>query len=195
MPNTLDGLNRDKTYMRKQGSAFLALTEVQQTGAALAVADTIHDMGYAQKTVYDRKTEETKEADQGGTEHVSGDKTTATFDYTIMQRDEKHLKLPLPASNGGFAGKYGRFYVELTNKKLGTGANKGQILVIGCATIEPSLNIDGSDMYVKHKWNPTPVTVAVTVDLSAFTGSLGAGVGSATFAPGDYEQIVEFTYA
>lgn len=178
---------RDKTFMRKQSSALLWGMEVDPDGSPLGAPDTYHGLGYALKTVYNRAATQTKEKDQGGTEHVVGTETAATFEYTVMQRDKLHIDLPKDLD-----GHYIRFVQELTNSALST---MKQYLVVCAALIEPTLVVDGTDMYVKHKYTCSPNSsgASITLDLSSITDtSFGAGPAAAgSIAVGEYELIVE----
>lgn len=181
-------ITRNDAFIRKTASGLAWITEVQATGAALGTPDTLHGYGRVQKSVYERKATQTKEKDQGGVEIVVSTEVSATMTLDVMQRDAAHITLPTDMD-----GKYARIIQELTSSKLN---GKMQYLVIGCATPEPSLKVDGSNMYPNHVWNCKPVSVAVTVDMTDIEdGSIGAVTGDVDLAVGDYEAIYEYTPA
>jgi len=200
MASVLAGITRNDGAVRKQGSGVLWGAEVVSTGedpsvgtptaGGLTAADTYWKFGRAQKSVYNRSVTVSKEADQGGDKIETGTETDTTFEYTIMQRDKEHIILPKTAD-----GAYIRFIQELTNKKLN---GKMQFLIVPCAKIEPGMQLDGTDMYVKHKYNCLPYSgsSALTVTLTGLVSSIGAvDTLTATVNTGDYEVVVDYTPA
>lgn len=182
---------RDTTYLHRRGSAYAAFQEVQSTGAPLGTPDTLHNIGFIQTGTYQRTATTESETDAGGTTHNTGTTTEATLNLKIMQRDVVHLKAPKT-----FTG-YARMYQELTQKKLGASADKGQIAVLAACQFVPSFGWNLEDMFPEWEMTVSSNSTgsALTVDLTAFTGSLGAGVGNASIGAGEYEDIVEFSYA
>ena len=189
----LTGIDRVAGYLSKRGSAYVALTEVDADGTDLATPDTLHNLGYIKKYTYSRAKTFEEELDQGGTNRSSDFTIEATLTLKIMQRDVPHIEITKLMD-----GAYARAYMELSAVKLGATGTKGQIAVIACITPATSgITFDGEDMHPDTSWTALPNSSGgnIVVDLTDFTGGLGAGVGNATIAAGDYEDIVEFTYA
>lgn len=189
----LTGVDRLSGYLSKKGSAYIAASAVDTDGTDKTSPDTVHNMGYIKKYTYSRKKVFAEELDQGGTNRSSDFTVEAEANMKFMQRDVPHITLTDLITEGEAV----RFYWELSAVKLGSGGDKGQIMVWTGVPAEKGLAFDGEDMHPDTKWTPTPNSSGsdIVIDLTDFTGGLGAGVGNATIAAGDYEDIVEFTYA
>lgn len=191
MPYTgpMTTISNNDSYIRKESSGVLWGMEMKSTGSPLDTdPDAYHRFGRVQKSVFELKKTQTKEKDQGNVEIITGNETSCTFSYTIMQRDKAHIVLPTAMD-----GKYLQFVQELTNRTLN---GKMQYLIIPVALIEPTVTVDGSDMYVKHSFTCSAYAgaSALTVTLTGLVGSLGTvGTLTATIAVGDYYGIVEAT--
>lgn len=179
-------------YGKKRGSAFSAMSEVQSTGEPLdPTPDSIHHIGYVQSGTYNRDVTTETETDAGGGSHDVGSTTEAILTLKIMQRDLVHLDAPKT-----FTGT-ARVYSELSSTKLAAAGTKGQIGVICAAKFRPKFGWNYEDMYPEWEMVCSPNTsdATLTISLTGFTGGLGAGVGDASIGIGEYEDIVEFTYA
>lgn len=188
----LTGIARAGGYINKRGSAYWAGSEVDADGTDMTVADTLHNFGFAQTFNYNREATAENEVDVGGTNHLVGSTTEATLETKVMQRDVGHIELPKTHTLTPT-----RIYAEMQQSKLGTGGDKGQILVICNAQLPDALAVNMEDLFPTWNWTcyPNSSGAPIVVDLTDFTGSLGAGVGNATIAAGEYEDIAEFTYA
>lgn len=183
---------RDTSYLVKRGSAYTAMQEVQESGVPLSpTPDTVHPIGFLQSGTYNREVTTESEIDAGGGSHDTGDTTEAILTLKVMQRDVITLEAPKTFTGNA------RVYQELSSAKLGAAGDKGQIGVINSAKFRRTFGWNLEDMFPEWEMVCTPNTSgsAITVDVSAFTGGLGAGVGNATIGAGEYEDIVEFTYA
>lgn len=181
---------RDETYLKKRGSAYTAMQEVDPDGSPLLSPDTLHNLGFIQSGTYNRDVTTESETDAGGGTHDTGTTTEAILTLKIMQRDVVTLEAPK-----AFTG-YARVYQELNAEGLGSGGTKGQIGVIAAAKFRPKFGWNLEDMFPEWEMVCTPNTTGddLVISVAGFTGGLGAGVGDATIGAGEYEDIVEFTY-
>lgn len=191
MPFT--GVDRIAGYGNKRGSAYAAVSAVDTDGTDKATPDAVHNLGWVKKSTYNRKKVFAEDLDQGGTNRSSDFTIEGELSIKLMQRDVPHITITELLTDAEAA----RFYLELSSVKLGAGGDKGQIQVVTAVPAEKGIAWDGEDMHPDTKWTPQPNSSGanIVIDLSDFTGGLGAGVGNATIAAGEYEDIVEFTYA
>lgn len=182
-------VTRDDTFINKLGSGYLWGTEVKIDGSALATPDTIHAFGRINKSMFKKTVAQSKDKDEAGIEIVTGATTSTTFDYTMMQRKKTDMDLP-----EAMEGRYTRFLKELSGKKLGPTADQLQYLIIAAAVIEPTVDLDGSDMYSKHHFTCYPATADITVTATV-VGTFGSQAISGTIPAGRYHVVVEMTAA
>lgn len=187
----LADITRDETYLSKQGSAYMGAREVDADGSELGVPDAVYkNFGFLADFVYERTSESAGEPDVAGTNHNNTTTVTAKLTTKIMQRDADTINLPKD-----FTG-YLRVTAEATQKALGAGGDIGQFFTIAAAKLPEGFKLDMKDLYPQWDWECLPNTsgLAITEDLTDFTGFLGAGIGTSTIGVGEYEAFKEFTY-